>query len=131
MKYMLMMNSPGDTYQIMQWPEEDIRAHIDFMHQFAAQYVASGELVAAEGLSSPEQARRVKADEHGAPVTDGIFPETKEFLAGYWIFDVEDEARAHAIAAHASTAPGIDGVPLNMWIEVRQIMTVPASEHLL
>jgi hypothetical protein len=58
-------------------------------------------------------------------VTDGPFAESKEFLAGYWIVDVETPQRAHAIAARASAAPGPKGAPLNMAIEVRQVMTGP------
>ncbi len=45
-----------------------------------------------------------------------MFPETKEFLAGYWIVDVESPERADAIAAEASAAPGVGGKPLNMAI---------------
>jgi hypothetical protein len=38
--------------------------------------------VSAEGLDDPRQAKVVKAGKDGAPVTDGVFPEAKEFLAG-------------------------------------------------
>jgi hypothetical protein len=63
----------------------------------------------------------VRAGENGEPVTDGVFPEAKEFLAGYWIVEVADAERAYQIAAHASSAPGPRGAPLNMPIEVRRI----------
>jgi hypothetical protein len=59
-----------------------------------------------EALSAPAEAKRVRADKNGLPVTDGVFPETKEFLAGYWIIDVESSERAYALAAKASMAPG-------------------------
>ena len=48
------------------------------------------------------------------PVTDGSFPESKEFLAGYWIVDVDKPERAYEIAAKASSAPGPGGAPLIM-----------------
>jgi len=86
---------------------------------------AAGELVSAEGLAWPDQARLVRADKDGAPVTDGVFPESKEFLIGYWIIDVESPERAYHVAAQASAAPGPGGAPLNMPIEVRQIMSGP------
>jgi hypothetical protein len=57
-----------------------------------------------------------------------VFPESKEFLAGYWLVDVETPERAYAIAAEASAAPGRDGAPLNMSIEVRQVMSGPPPE---
>ena len=52
----------------------------------------------------------------------------KEFLAGYWIVDCESTERAYAIAARASAAPGKRGVPLNMPIEVREVMSAPPVE---
>ena len=129
MKYMLMMNTPGGgAYQIMQWPPQDIRAHIQFMKGFATKLGASGELVGAEGLAGPDQAKRVRAGNGGEPITDGVFPESKEFLAGYWIVDVDSPERAYQIAAEASAAPGVGGKPLNLSIEVRQVMSAPPSE---
>ncbi|HWN67797.1 MAG TPA: YciI family protein [Haliangium sp.] len=131
MKYMLMMNTPGNgPYQIASWPRQDIKAHIAFMMSFAKQLGESGELVAAEGLSGPDQARRVRAGKDGKPITDGVFPESKEFLAGYWIVDVESPERAYEIAAQASAAPGPGGAPLNMAIEVRQVMSGPPKDLL-
>ncbi|WP_146651840.1 YciI family protein [Labilithrix luteola] len=129
MKYMLMMNTPsGGPYQIASWPEHDIKAHIGFMRDFAKKLKESGELIGAEGLSGPDQAKLVRGDKDGKPITDGVFPETKEFLAGYWMIDVENAERAYAIAAEASMAPGIGGKPLHLGIEVRQIISVPAKE---
>ena len=129
MKYMLMMNVPGGgPYQIAKWPEKDIKAHIAFMIDFDKKLKAAGELVGAEGLTGPDQARVVRAGAGGEPITDGVFPEAKEFLAGYWIVDVETPERAYAIAAEASAAPGPGGKPLNMPIEVRQVMSGPPPE---
>jgi hypothetical protein len=129
MKYMLMMNTPGGgPYKITSWPQQDFRAHIAFMRSFAIKLRESGELVAAEGLSGPDQAKRVRAGSDGQPVTDGVFPEAKEFLAGYWIVDVESPERAYRIAAEASAAPGPGGKPLNMPIEVRQVLSEPPKD---
>jgi hypothetical protein len=129
MKYMLMMNTPGrGSYQIASWPRQDIQAHIEFMKNFAQRLRASGELVTAEGLAGPEQAKLVRAGKDLRPVTDGIFPESKEFLAGYWIVDVESPERAYTIAAEASAAPGVGGAPLHLAIEVRQVMSEPPKD---
>src|SRR4051812_20317332 len=129
MKYMLMMGMKTDKESqsrgIMSWPQEDIQAHIQFMMGLNKELKAAGELVSAEGLAWPAQAKLVRADKKGAPVTDGVFPESKEFLIGYWIVDVENAERAYEIAARASAAPGPAGAPLNMPIEVRQIMSGP------
>ena len=129
MKYMLMMNHPGKgAYQIASWPKDDIARHIQFMKTFATKLGAAGELVGAEGLSGPDQAKLVRAGADGAPITDGVFPESKEFLVGYWIVDVDSPERAYRIAAEASAAPGVGGQPLNMGIEVRQVMSAPSSD---
>jgi hypothetical protein len=131
MKFILMMNTPGGgPYQIAKWPLEDIKAHIGFMKTFGAKLAEKGELVAGEGLAGPDQAKLVRAGKNGQPITDGVFPETKEFLAGYWIVDVETPERAYAIAAEASAAPGPGGKPLNMGIEVREVMSGPPKEFL-
>ncbi len=129
MKYMLMMNTPrGGDYQVMSWPKKDLEAHIAFMIGFAKKLGAAGELVGAEGLASPSQAKLVRAGNDGKPVTDGVFPETKEFLAGYWIVQVDSAERAYDIAAEASAAPGVGGAPLNMGIEVREVMSGPPKD---
>ncbi len=94
------------------------------MRTFAAQLSEAGDLVAAEGLAAPGEARLIRADEDGAP-TDGPFAEAKEFLAGYWIVDVDSPERAYAIAAQASMAPGPGGKPLHLPIEVREVMSAP------
>lgn len=131
MKYILMMHAPRGTgdYQINDWSPEDFKAHIAFMHRFNKELTEAGELVGGEGLATPAEARVVRAGKNGAPVvTDGPFPETKEFLAGYWIVDVDRTERAYEIAAQASAAPGPGGTPLNMPIEVRQVMSGPPTD---
>ncbi|MDB4908010.1 MAG: hypothetical protein JWO05_2794 [Gemmatimonadetes bacterium] len=131
MKYMLMMNTPRGTgdYAVGKWSREDFQAHIAFMHAFNKELTDAGELVDAQGLAMPGEAKLVRASKSGgAPVTDGVFPETKEFLAGFWIIDVESADRAYEVAARASTAPGPVGAPMYMSIEVRQVMSGPPTD---
>jgi hypothetical protein len=128
MKYMLIMNTPRDGYtQYMNWPKQILEANAAFMQAFTTKLSAAGELVGAEGLASPEQARRVRAGRDGKLITDGVFPESKEFLAGYWIVDVESAERAYQLAAELMAAPhgpvrSADGSPFDFGIEVREIM---------
>ena len=132
MKYILMMGMKTDKESmskgIMTWPKEDIQAHIGFMIGLNKELKETGELVSAEGLAFPNEAKLVRASKDGTPITDGVFPESKEFLIGYWIIDVENPQRAYQVAARASAAPGRGGAPLNMPIEVRQIMSGPPEE---
>ena len=107
MKYILMMNTmKQDGAAFPGWSSQDIQAHIAFMMSLNRDLEKTGELVSAEGLSFPDQARLVRAGKDGEPVTDGVFPESKEFLAGFWIVDVEAADRAYTIAARISAAPG-------------------------
>lgn len=129
MKYILMMNAPKsgfDTYRA--WSEKDVEAHSAEMRAVTRDLTESGEFVATEGLAWPEQATIVRAGKDGRPITDGVFPESKEFLAGYWMVDVEGPERAYEIAARISAAPGPNGIPTDMPIEVRQIMSKRVSE---
>jgi hypothetical protein len=129
MKFMLMMNTPGrGPYQVAEWPRKDLQAHIGFMKDFAKKLQSNGELISAQGLAGPDQAKLVKAAPDGEPITDGVFPETKEFLAGFWLVDVENAERAYRIAAEASLAPGPGGKPLFLKIEVREVMSAPSVD---
>lgn len=129
MKYMLMMNTmkPGAN-PFPGWSKDDIQAHIRFMIDIDKELRAKGELVSDEGLSFPDQAKLVRADSNGEPITDGVFPESKEFLAGFWIVNVPTPQRVYEIAAQISAAPGSGGRPVNMPIEVRQVMSGPPPE---
>ena len=131
MRYMLMMHAPRGSgeYQVNAWSPEDLRAHIGFMQRLNQELTEAGELVGAEGLAPPGQARVVRAGKQGVPaVTDGPFPEAKEFLAGFWIVEVDRPERAYEIAAKASAAPGPGGAPLIIPIEVRQVMSAPCTD---
>lgn len=128
MKFILMMNAPrgNGEWAVGNWSPDDLKAHIGFMAKLNQDLKEEGVFVSAEGLAPPGQARLVRAGKAGAPeVTDGPFAESKEFLAGYWIVDVETPAQAHAIAARISGAPGAGGEPLNMAVEVREVMSAP------
>ena len=131
MKYMLMMHTPRGTgdYAVSQWSPKDLESHIAFMHRLNKDLTDSSELVGAEGLTPPDQAKLVRAAKNGGPpVTDGVFPEAKEFLAGFWIVDVDRAERAHEIAARVSAAPGPGGAPLIIPVEVRQVGQAPSTD---
>jgi hypothetical protein len=128
MKFMLMMHAPRGTgdWQVMSWPPKAIQAHMAYMETLYKDLQAAGQLVDAQGLAPPQDARIVRANDSGKPeVTDGPFAEAKEFLAGYWIVDVASKEEAYAIAARSSLAPGKDGKPLHLAIEIREVLSAP------
>src|SRR5688572_664979 len=131
MKFMMMMNAPRGTgdYQASQWAPEALQAHIRFMKEMNRELQKTGEFVDAQGLAPPGQAQIVRFGNGGAPVvSDGPFAESKEFLAGFWIIEVDRRERAYEIAAKASSAPGPDGKPLMIPIELRQVMSAPLPD---
>ena len=132
MRYMLLQSygaAGSDCPPMSQWTPADITAHIEFQQALNAELLERGELVDAQGLAGPDQAKFVVSDGTSAPViTDGPFPESKELLAGYRIVDVDSPERATEIAARISAAPGPGGAPMRLPIEVRAVMSAPDSE---
>lgn len=129
MKYILLMSGtkPGvDSY--LAWSQKDRHAHMAVLQGIGRELGASGEFVATQGLAAPHEAKLVRGEKGGLPVTDGVFPESKEFLLGYWIVDVASPERAYAIAGRISAAPGPGGVPTNMPIEVRAFASHPQAK---
>jgi hypothetical protein len=130
-KYMLMMHAPANAPKgagVESWKPEEVQKMMQFMKDLNADLSKAGELASAEGLDYPPRPRIVRADAKAKPlVTDGPFAETKEFLVGYWIVEVPNEARALDIAARVSSCPGPGGAPLNMPVEVRQVMPGPPA----
>jgi hypothetical protein len=126
MKYILMMQFKVEgwkTGNIGTWPPKDVQANIDFLRRFHEELTESGELVSHQGLGGPETIQVVRArNDAGPAITDGPFPESKEFLAGYWIVDVDGPERALRLGARLSAIPGRGGGPANIPIEVRPLM---------
>lgn len=124
MKYILMMTGKkSDFEEYARWTKKDLQANVAFMRAFSRELKESGVFVSTEGLGWPSEAKLVRAGTNGEPITDGIFPESKEFMAGYWIVDVDGPEQAYKIAARASQAPGPGGKSGNMPIEVRPVLS--------
>jgi hypothetical protein len=129
MKYILMMSgTKADCDSFAKLSKQDLQANFAFMRAFSKELKDSGTFVAAEGLAFPNEAKIVRAGSDGTPITDGVFPEAKEFLMGYWIVDVESPEHAYRIAARASAAPAPAGTQGTMPIEVRQVMSGPPPD---
>jgi hypothetical protein len=120
-KYMIMMFGDQASMESMV-SREWIVEMIQFMQNLDAELVASGELVVSEGLADATQAKTVRYEDGETVVTDGPFSESRESLAGFWIVDVENEARALEITRKVvafTHGP----------IEVRQVPDGPPAEY--
>jgi hypothetical protein len=135
-KFLLLKHYRGgperhpDFAPMSEWTEDDFNSHMAFQRHLAELLRERGELVDVQALT-PEGTYVRYGGPGMAPVTtDGPFPETKELAAGWFMIDVDSEARAHEVAAEVSAAPGKGGQPLYEWIEVRPVMggTAPAAE---
>ncbi|MET9472962.1 MULTISPECIES: YciI family protein [unclassified Streptomyces] len=125
-KFLLMVNHDGGVFEepMDQWEPGDIAAHFNYYEVLTKELTESGEMVQFMALADPRLTKIVRSDGNAAPlVTDGPFPESKEVLAGFNVFDVESEARALEIAARISAVPGPGGVPTQQPVEVRQVMS--------
>jgi hypothetical protein len=129
MKYILLMSATKagvDKYHA--WSQKDVETHMGVLRSITNDLTGCGEFVATQGLAEPAEAKVVRGQKNSVPVTDGIFPESKEFLLGYWIVDVATPERAYAIAGRISAAPGPGGVPTNAPIEVRRFAVYEQSK---
>jgi hypothetical protein len=120
MKYILLMfGSKAGVSAYRAWPQTARDAHMQALQDIVNGLNEAGEFVATQPLAEPNRAKIVRGEQNGLPITDGVFPEAKEFLLGYWIVDVATAERAYAIAGKISAAPGPGGIPTNVPIEVR------------
>jgi hypothetical protein len=112
MKYMLILKADAATESGAMPTDEDLNA----MGRFNDELIASGALLAGEGLHSSSEGARVDFAAGAQSVTDGPFAETKELIAGFWILQVA--SRDEAIS-WAKRVPVTDGR-----IEVRRVYDV-------
>ncbi|MDX3769745.1 MULTISPECIES: YciI family protein [unclassified Streptomyces] len=130
-KFILMVNHDGGVFEepMDQWEPGDIAAHFNYYEVLTKELTESGEMVQFMALADPQLTKIVRSDGSAAAVvTDGPFPESKEVLAGFNVFDVESEARVLEIAARISAVPGPGGVPTQQPVEVRQVMSDSQGE---
>ncbi|QIG43860.1 hypothetical protein G5V58_14745 [Nocardioides anomalus] len=86
---------------------------------FNADVQARGQWVFAAGLASPDTATTVDNRAGRALVVDGPFVETKEWVAGFWVFEAPDLDAALELAAAGSLA-------CNRRVEVRAFLPEPS-----
>lgn len=89
MRVMVFVKATEDSEQGMQPSPELSQMFID-MGKFNEELVNAGVLVAGDGLKPSSFGKRVAFDGPGRTVIDGPFAETRELVAGYWIWEVKD-----------------------------------------
>lgn len=114
MKYVILIHAnpqpwghpTGDYLAEYQELPEEVRRRLDAgFEQVMSELQANGELVDGQALGDPASARLYRWQD-GAPLaTDGPYSEAKEHLAGFFLIDVDSQARAEQVAAKFS-GPG-------------------------
>src|SRR4030095_7638591 len=108
-KYLLLKHYRGGPEHhpnfslFSEWTEDEFTAHMAFQRHVSELLRERGELVDVQALSPEGTYVRYGGPDQAPVTTDGPFPETKELAAGWFIIDVESEARAHEVAAYVSS----------------------------
>ena len=90
MRFMVMVKATRDS-EAGKMPDEKLLAD---MGRFNEELVKAGVMLAGEGLQPSSRGKRVRLGGAKRTVIDGPFSETKELVAGFWIWQVKsiDEA---------------------------------------
>lgn len=122
MKYVILIHSNRMSEDVWnQMDPDERRAGLAAYAQLDDDLAASGEMIVSEALGLPPTATRVTVRDGAVLSTDGPYAEAKEFLAGFFLVDVADRARAVEIAARIPEAQFGN-------VEVRPVMDLSAFE---
>ena len=75
-------------------PTAEMTKMFEAMGKFNEELVKAGVMLAGDGLKPSSQGKRIAFDGPKRTVIDGPFAETRELVAGYWIWEVKDMAEA-------------------------------------
>jgi hypothetical protein len=112
MRFMVIIKANKDT-EAGVLPSSEL---ITEMGKFNDELVKAGVLLAAEGLQASSKGVRVKFSGKDRTVIDGPFAETKELIAGFWLWQVKSREEAIEWAKRIPNPTGDEGV-----IEIRQV----------
>ncbi|HEU5331427.1 MAG TPA: YciI family protein [Actinocrinis sp.] len=110
MKYLLMIYGNQEKWSTI--PAEDWPREIAKQDAYNKKYTATGELLGGYGLADAAAAKLVSRKDGAAVVSDGPYLETKEYMASFYLVDVESEERAYELAAQM---PWADQNPTEVW----------------
>ena len=85
MRFMVMVKATKDS-EAGVLPDKKLLAD---MGKYNEELVKAGVMLAGEGLHASSKGARVRFSGSKRTVIDGPFPETKELIAGYWLFQVK------------------------------------------
>jgi hypothetical protein len=95
MRVIVMVKATQES-ETESFPESFKAELIETMGQFNDDLSKAGVLLMAEGLKPTSHAKRVAFDGHDRRLIDGPFAETRELVAGFWLWEVRDMDEAIA-----------------------------------
>lgn len=102
------------------------------MGRFNEELAKAGVLLTADGLKPSKMGKRVAFDGPGRTVIDGPFAETRELVAGYWLWEVKDMAEAvEWVKRCPNPMPGpseIEIRPLYEMLDFAEVLTPEVEE---
>jgi hypothetical protein len=112
MRFMILMHADKNSEAGIM-PDHDILTR---MGNFNEELVNAGIMLAGEGLHPSSKGARVHFSGGKPTVVDGPFAETKELIAGFWMWQCKSKDEAVAWVKRVPTIPGVDTT-----IEIRQV----------
>ena len=106
MRFLVMVMLTGDEqgkYEAGDMGEPEMYAE---MGKYNEELAKAGIMGAGDGLHPTSKGARIEFGGGGVSVTDGPFPESKELLGGYWIFETKSREEAVEWARKAPMQPG-------------------------
>ncbi|HPG21820.1 MAG TPA: YciI family protein [Amaricoccus sp.] len=131
MRVMVFVKATDDSEAGMQAGPETT-AMFEAMGRFNEELVKAGVMLAGDGLKPSSHGKRVAFDGPGRRVIDGPFAETRELVAGYWLWEVKDMEEALAWAKRCpNPMPGpseLEIRPLYEMADFQEILTPEVKE---
>jgi hypothetical protein len=130
MRVMVFVKATEDSEQGIK-PSTELTEMLEAMGKFNEELVNAGIMLAGDGLKPSSQGKRVAFDGPTRTVIDGPFAETRELVAGYWLWEVKDMAEAvEWVKRCPNPMPGpseIEIRPLYDMADFAEIMTPEAA----
>ena len=95
MRVMVLVKATEDSEKGF-FPTPETMAMMEAMGRFNDELVKAGVMKDGDGLKPSSEGKRVAFDGSGRTVIDGPFPQTRELVAGFWLWEVKDMDEAVA-----------------------------------
>lgn len=132
MRVMVFVKATEDSEKGLP-PAEDMAVMFEAMGKFNEELINAGVLLSGDGLKPSSAGKRVAFDGPGRTVIDGPFAETRELVAGYWVWEVKDMDEAVAwVKRCPNPMPGPSEIEIRPFYELSDFgeLVTPEAERI-